>query len=161
VKGSRIVITINSIDQQWMIILAYINAIGQSIPNLYIFTKGRKRQNYILKCEPNAKMEFQEKRRIIEEILCEWLDHFRDSVSGGVFLDMKHLLLVDGHSTNITYNVCKTGTYYGTHYDIGLPRHTSHRMQPLDVSIFKLFKSYFNSIKERFINVNLAWKKIS
>ena len=134
-----------------------MNTRGYSIPNLYIFkSKGRKRKDYIERCEPNAKMAFQEKGWIDEEIFCEWLDHFRDSVPGGVFLERKHLLLLDRHASHISYNVVNKATTYGI--DIGLlPSHTTHRMQPLNVPIFKSFKCNFISIKERFINANVAW----
>ena len=157
IKGSKNVMTTNNSDREWMTILVCVNAMGYSIPNLYIFkSKGRKRNDYIERCEPNAKMAFQEKGWINEEIFCEWLDHFRDSVPAGDSLERKHLLLLDGHASHINYNVVNKATTYGI--DIGLlPSHMTHRMQPLDVSIFKSFKCNFISIKERFINANASW----
>ena len=149
--------TINNNDPDWMTILVCVNAMGYSIPNLYIFkSKGWKRKDYIERCEPNAKMAFQEKGWINEEIFCEWLEHFRDSVSGGVSLKKKHLMLLDGHASDIIYNVVNKATTYGI--DIGLlPSHTTHMMQLLDVFIFKSFKCNFISIKERFTNANATW----
>ena len=87
VKGSKSVRTTNSNDQQWMTVLVCINATGQSILYLYIFKGRRKQENYISKCEPNAKKAIQEKRWINEEIFCKWLDHFKDSVPSGVSLE--------------------------------------------------------------------------
>lgn len=157
VKGSKNVMTTNSSDRQWMTILVCINAMGYNIPNLYIFKSGgRKRQNYVLRCEPNAKMSLQENGWINEEIFCEWLNHFRDSVPGGVSPERKHLLLVDGHSSHISYDVVNKATSYGIDIVV-LPPHTSHKLQPLDIAIFKSFKSHFSSMKERFINANPAW----
>ena len=73
-----------------------------------------------------------------------------------VYLERKHLLLLDGHASHISYNVVNKAATYGI--DIWLlPSHTTHRMQPLDVSIFKSFKCNFISIKERFINANATW----
>ena len=48
IKGSKNVMTINNNDPDWMTILVCVNAMGYSIPNLYIFkSKGRKRKDYI------------------------------------------------------------------------------------------------------------------
>jgi hypothetical protein len=119
IKGSKNVMTTNNNDREWMTILVCVNAMGYSILNLYIFkSKGRKRNDYIEQCEPNAKMTFQEKGWINEKIFCEWLDHFRDHVPGGVSLERKHLLLLDGHASHINYNVVNKATTYGI--DIGI-----------------------------------------
>jgi len=60
-------------------------------------------------------MGFQDKGWINEEFFCEWLDHFREYVFGGVFLSRKHLkLLLDGHGSHISYNVViNKATTYG------------------------------------------------
>lgn len=48
IKGSKNVMTTNNSDREWMTILVCVNAMGYSIPNLYIFkSKGRKRNDYI------------------------------------------------------------------------------------------------------------------
>jgi len=38
-----------------------------------------------------------------------------------------------------------------------LPPHTSHKLHPFDVSIFKLFKTQFNISKESFKEANPTW----
>ena len=128
IKGSKNVITTNNSDREWMTILVCVNAMGYSVSNLYIFkSKGKKRMEHIEQCERNAKMAFQEKGWINEEIFCKWLDQFRDSVPRGVSLEGKHLPLLDGHASHINYNVVNKAAAYGI--DIGLlPSHTTHRM---------------------------------
>ena len=101
-------------------------------------------------------MAIQEKGWINEEIFCEWLDHFKESVLSGVSPEKKHLFLIDRHSNHITNNVCTKGALYDI--DIGLlPSHTSHKIQSLDISIFRSFKSHFDNMKKRFINANPSW----
>ena len=156
IKGSRNISTLNTTNRQWMTILVCINAMGHSIPNLYISSASRKRQNYVDRYEPGAQMVAQKNGWINEAIFCEWLDHFEDSVPGGVSPEKKYLLLVDGHNSHITLDVVTKATSYGI--DIALlPPHTSHKLQPLDISIFKSFKTHFYTLKESFKEKNLAW----
>ena len=156
-KGQKIDMTTNNSDREWMTILVCVNAMGYNIPNLYIFkSKGRKRKDYIERCEPNAKMAFQEKGWINEEIFHQWLDHFRHFVPGGGSLERKYIMLLDEHASHISYNVVNKAAAY--EIDNGLlPSHMTHMMQPLDVSIFKSFKCNFINIKERFIHINATW----
>ena len=126
VKGSRSVLTTTTKDRKWMILLVVGNAIGYSIPSLYIFSRAKRREDYIACCELGAKMAMQPNGWIIEQIFVEWLDHFKDNVPNGVSENNKHLLLVDGHASQITLEVVTRASSYGI--DIALlPPHTSHR----------------------------------
>ena len=49
------------------------------------------------------------------------------------------ILLYDGHSTHITVNIINKATDNGVHLFV-LPAHTSHILQPLDVSPFRPFR---------------------
>lgn len=110
-----------------MTVLVCINAMGHIIPNLYISSASRRRENFVIRCEPGAKMAVQKNGWIDEAIFCEWLEHFRDSVPGGVSLEKKHLLLVDGHSSHITLDVVTRASSYGIDITL-LPPHTSHEL---------------------------------
>ena len=156
VKGSRNVMSTTSSNRQWMTIMVCSNALGYSIPNLYIFTGVRVREDYVGDCEQGAKMAMQENGWITEEIFLGWLDHFRESVPRGVSQEFKHLLLVDGHKTHMTLVVVTKAACLGI--DIALlPPHTTHRLQPLDVAVFKSFKTNFLAIRDRFIARNPSW----
>ena len=148
VKGSRNVMSITSSNSQWMTIMVCSNALDYSIPNLYIFTGVRVREDYEGDCEQGAKMAMQENGWITEEILLGWLDHFRESVLGGVSQEFKHLFLVDGHKTHMTLAVVTKAACLGI--DIALlPPHTTHQLQPLDVAVFKSFKTNFLDVRDK------------
>ena len=86
----------------------------------------------------------------------EWLDHFAESVPGGVSQDCKHLLLVDGHKSHMTLAVVTKAANLGVDIAV-LPPHTTHRLQPLDVSVFKSFKTNFSIVRDRFTAINPSW----
>lgn len=82
------------------------------------------------------------------KIILEWLVHFENNVSGGIFKENKHLLILDGHTSHVTYEAIKFGIENGL--DIRtLPSHCSHELQPFDVTIFHPFK------------LNLAMRKMN
>ena len=151
VRGSRSVMNVGSRSRKWMTIMACSNALGYSLPNLYIFTGERKKVNYVEDCETHARMAMSEHGWITEEIFLDWLNHFKEHVPGGVSLQKKHLLIVDGHKTHMTLAVVTRAANLGIDIAI-LPPHTTHKLQPLDVAVFKSFKSNFGIIREKFID---------
>ena len=106
VRGSRSVMNVGSGSRKRMTIMAFSNALGYSLPNLYIFTGERKKVNYVEDCETHARMAMsQHAGWITEKIFLDWLNHFKEHVPGGVSLQNKHLLIVDGHKTYMTLAV--------------------------------------------------------
>ncbi|MCO5556253.1 hypothetical protein L7F22_009799 [Adiantum nelumboides] len=60
----------------------------------------------------------------------------------------RHLLILDGHGSHVSLEVVASAHEAGIDI-VTLPAHTSHKLQPLDVSIFKSLKGNFK--KERAI----------
>ena len=73
---------------------------------------------------------------------------------GGVSTDQRHLLILDGHASHITLDVVQEACQAGLDL-LTLPSHTSHTMQPLDVSVFKPFKTFFKQYRDFWISHNL------
>ncbi|KAE8897004.1 hypothetical protein PF003_g18919 [Phytophthora fragariae] len=59
------------------------------------------------------------------------------------------LLVLDGHLAHIQLDVVKYGTENDVHLFV-LPAHTSHFLQPLDVAVFGVFKTLYESAVKRF-----------
>jgi hypothetical protein len=77
-----------------------------------------------------------------KELFMNWLYHFASSVPCGVLHENKHLLFFYGHGSHIVLQTIESTDTMGIDLLI-LPAHTTHRLQPLDVSVFGPFKSYF------------------
>jgi hypothetical protein len=142
--GSRNVHQVVLDEREWLTVLTCINAAGESIPNFYIFRGKRFRRNYIYMCEQGATMAMSKKAWMTACLFSAWIDHFIVALRNhnSISLASPHLLIVDGHSSHITIDVVEKARAVGLHL-LMLPSHCSHAMQPLDVAVFKPFKSAF------------------
>ena len=137
-KGARHVHSIMLDQREWLSVLVCINADGVSIPSFYVFRGTRFRQNYIERCELGATMAMQPRAWMTTYLFSAWLSHFIESVQsmGGISADRRHLLILDGHNSHCTLDVVLEACAAGLDI-LTLPAHTSHALQPLDVSVFK------------------------
>jgi hypothetical protein len=155
-KGARRVHSIVPNQREWLSVLVCINAEGTSIPSFYIFRGRRFRQNYIEKCEAGATMAMQQRAWMTSYLFSAWISHFIASVRkvGAISPETRHLLILDGHNSHVTLDVVREASAAGLDL-LTLPSHTSHALQPLDVSVFKPFKQYFREYRDFWSSRNL------
>ena len=155
-KGSRRVQSLVPDQREWLSILVCINAARLAIPSFYVFKGIRFRPNYIERCEPGATMAMQPRVWMTTYLFSAWISHFIESVRrmGAVSTDQRHLLILDGHASHITLNVVQEARQAGLDL-LTLPSHTSHAMQPLDMTVFKPFKTFFKEYRDFWIAHNL------
>jgi hypothetical protein len=148
-RGSRTVHFLMPNEREWVIVLSCINASRQSIPGFYIFRGKRVMMNYIQNCENGATMAMQPEGWMIAILFSYWISHFIQSLQqrGGISHTNRHLLTVDGHNFHVTIEVVHKAMQVGLDL-LTLPSHTSHRLQPLDVSVFGPFKRAFKRHKD-------------
>jgi hypothetical protein len=148
-RGARKVHTIVPNQREWLLVLVCINAAGGAIPSFYIFWGKRFRQNYIQHCEAGATMAMQPCAWMTSYLFSTWLSHFIESVSkvGGISPEQRHLLIQDGHNSHVTLDVAMKAKRMGLDL-LTLPSHTSHALQPLDISAFKPFKQRFHEYRD-------------
>jgi hypothetical protein len=72
----------------------------------------------------------------------EFPSFFKRLILGGISQTNCHLLILDGHGSHVTLKAIEQATDFGLDM-ITLPSHTSHALQPLNVSFFKPFKTTF------------------
>ena len=143
-RGSRNVPNIFPKSREWITILCCVNAIGASIPGFYLFWGKNQLKNYIQNCEPGACMAAHPHAWMTKELFLNWLTHFSGSIPGGVSPENRHLLVLDGHGSHIAVQTIEEANNLGIDL-LTLPAHTTHRLQPLDVSVFGPFKNYFRN----------------
>jgi hypothetical protein len=121
-------------------VLSCINADGGSIPNFYILKGTYFLQDYVKCSEDNALMAMQPNAWMTKWLIESWISHFIGCLkkSPGIDQKIRHLLVLDGHNSHVTLEVVSVAMT--SELDIvSLPSHTSHALQPLDVSCFKSF----------------------
>jgi hypothetical protein len=74
--GSKSVHSIFPNEQKWLLMLSYINAHGESIPNFYIFKGKQFFLNYIEWCENGFTMAMQPCAWMITCLFSTWIFHF-------------------------------------------------------------------------------------
>ena len=89
-------------------------------------------------------MSMQPRAWMTSYLFSAWISHFIGNVRrmGGISTDQRHLLILNGHANHISLEVVQEARNAGLDL-LTLPSHTSHAMQPLDVSVFKPFKTFF------------------
>ena len=149
-RGTRSVHTTIPSSNEHLTVLSTVNALGQSIPNFYIFKGKRKLRNYIVRCEQDSCMAMQPNGWMTAFLFSAWITHFLCIVRRryGISQANRHLLILDGHGSHLTLEVVQKAKSEGLDI-ITLPSHTSHRLQPLDVTIFKPFKTTFRACRDR------------
>ncbi|KAI5058360.1 hypothetical protein GOP47_0026530 [Adiantum capillus-veneris] len=145
-KGTKSVYGITCDSREWMTVLCCVNAAGHAIPSYYIFKGSRMSDNYIEDCEAGPAMAMQKKAWMTGELFQAWLEHLRKFIIQDIRFDSRHLLVLDGHGSHVSLEVVARAHEAGID-TITLLAHTSHKLQPLDVSVFKSLKTNF--CKER------------
>lgn len=123
-------------------ILSHVNAIGSSIPGFYLFKGKTQLKSYIYNCKLGACMETHPHAWMTKDLFLNRIFHFAASVLDGVSLENKHLLILDGHGSHMALQTIEEANNFGIDL-LRLLAYTTHKLQPLDFSVFGPFKNYF------------------
>lgn len=122
--------------------LAFINAAGGNIPPVFIFPRVHFKEHMLENGPPGALGLANPSGWITEDCFLNALEHFVQFVKPTV--ESPALILLDNHKTHITINIV---LYAREHNLIVLtfPPHCSHRLQPLDVTVYGPFKARYRA----------------
>ena len=139
-------------QREYLSVLSCINVGGGHIPNFYILKGIYFREVYIANCEDGAIMGMQANAWMTRWLFESWISHFIECLKRGPGIDLqsRHVLILDGHNSHVTLEVVRISMESGLDI-VSLPSHTSHALQPLDVSCFKPFKIAFRKIRDRWL----------
>ncbi|KYM96896.1 Jerky-like protein [Cyphomyrmex costatus] len=151
-KGSRQVGALTSAERGTLVtVTVAINAVGNSIPPMFIFPRIRYREHFVTNgpvgcigaCNTSGWMQ--------EEEFLIFLKHFQRYTNSSV--NCKVLLLLDNHSSHISIqslDFCKENGIVV----LSFPPHCSHKLQPLDRSVYGPFKKAVNSACDNWMRNN-------
>ena len=100
-------------------------------------------------------MAMQPRAWMTSYLFSAWISHFIASIRRHSVIspEHRHLLILDGHNSHVILEVARLAKNVGLDL-ITLPSHTSHALQPLDVSVFKPFKQYFREYRDYWTSRN-------
>lgn len=118
------------------------SATGNYMPPTLIFPRARPDPKYYKGAPPGAKIEFHSTGYVQMDIFHRWmLDFIKFSKPN----PQKYVLLtLDNHSTHIRNWEALDAARENNVIIIGFPPHTTHRLQPVDVSFNKPLSQYFS-----------------
>ncbi|GMF40868.1 unnamed protein product [Phytophthora fragariaefolia] len=131
--------TRRSRDRENVTMMGCVNAAGGSIPPMYIFAGEHRKVAWLDEAVPGAVCAMTESSNVNGNVFLYWLKFFVCKID-----DVRpQVLVMDGHFSHLSRPAVEFAIANGVKLFL-LPSHTSHFLQPLDVSIFRTFKECFN-----------------
>lgn len=128
--------------------IAAVNAIGNSLPPMLIFPRVHFKDRMLFGGPAGCIGAANPSGWSTEVTFIKFLDHFLNTVKSSK--DDRVLLLLDNHETHLTPQVLDKASDVGI-VMVTYPPHTSHRLQPLDLSVYGPLKTYYNQAVEAWL----------
>lgn len=138
-------------------VVCAMNAQGSYVPPFFVFARVRMRPELLHGCPPNSGGIAQQSGWMNTDAFVQYLRHFIKYTSPSNRVPV--LLIVDNHSSHTSLeaiNLCRESGVIM----VGLPPHTTHRLQPLDVGFFGPLKTFYSQACDNFL-VNNPGKSIT
>lgn len=131
--------------------LNFISGDGNTVPPVFIFPRVIFKDYMLNDAPPGSLGLAYETGWMTEDNFLKALHHFVKFVK--CTKEKKVLLLMDNHETHVNLNVINYARENGI-VILTFPPHCSHRLQPLDVSVYGPFKTYMRNAQNNFMTSN-------
>lgn len=150
-KGVHQVGKVTSAERgQTVTMVLAVSAIGNSVPPMFVFPRVFFKDHFIINGPPGCIGTSYPSGWITSKSFLKFIKHFHGHVRSTK--DNPCLLILDNHESHLSIevlNFCKENGIVM----LSFPPHTSHRLQPLDRSVYGPFKKfYFASVDDWMIN---------
>lgn len=143
VKGEKQVGSITSGERGSNItMIGCINALGNSVPPMFIFPRVNFKQFMLHGAPPGSIGSAHASGWSTNEKFLQWMQHFIDIERPSK--DHKKLLILDNHDTHCAYDAIQLAKENGIIL-LTLPPHTSHKLQPLDRTVYGPLKTFYDN----------------
>ena len=113
-------------------VCAAVSASGQSIPPFFIFPRVKYRDHFIRGAPNGSEGAAHRSGWMTEDNFLKYLQHFVHHTKPN---DMPLLLILDNHDSHLSIDVLNYAKEHRITM-ISFPPHCSHKLQPLDLSVF-------------------------
>ncbi|KAB0792973.1 hypothetical protein PPYR_12593 [Photinus pyralis] len=137
-------------------VVCTMSASGGYVPPLFIYPRQRLPPHLCKDGPPGSIYRCSKSGWMTEDLFYDWLVHFSKHSHPSV--DSPVLIIMDNHTTHTTlkaFEFCKENGIVV----VSIPPHTSHRLQPLDVTFYGPLKTAYNQECGSFLKVN-SYEKI-
>ncbi|KAJ8953481.1 hypothetical protein NQ318_023602 [Aromia moschata] len=129
-------------------VVCAMNALGVYIPPFFIFARKRMKPELLNGCPPGSVGIAQSTGWMTTDSFIKYLQHFVNHAKPSA--ETPVWLIVDNHTSHVSLecvNFCRSNNIIL----LGLPPHTTHRLQPLYVAFFGPLKSFYNQACDSFM----------
>jgi hypothetical protein len=134
-------------NREWATLVACASSTGYTIPAFLILAaKIHLAQWYTVGLPRDTRIELSDSGWINTELALSWLDHF-DKHTRERRKASHRLLIMDGHDTHVSEEFLAKCKFLNI-VPVCMPAHSSHLLQPMDVSVFgPLKRAYSKNIE--------------
>ena len=151
-QGRKQVGSITSSERGELVTVVYaVSASGNVIPPLFIFPRVNYKDHFIRGAPPGSVGFATRSGWINEDIFLEYLQHIIRNTRCSP--DHKILVIMDNHDSHISLKAIDMAKANGIVL-LTIPPHTSHRLQPLDRSVYGPFKGAYNRAMDGWLRSN-------
>ncbi|KAJ8928684.1 hypothetical protein NQ314_018694 [Rhamnusium bicolor] len=147
--GNRRVIKLKSAERGTTVTsVCTIGAAGNFVPPFFIFPRKRMNPSFMVGAPPGSEEVAHDSGWITAEKFINYLHHFAKFAHPRK--DNPVLMIMDNHASHVTLEAiqyCRDNFIFL----LGLPAHTSHKLQLLDVAFYSPLKNAYNSCCDDFM----------
>ncbi|KAL0166873.1 hypothetical protein M9458_038717, partial [Cirrhinus mrigala] len=151
-RGFKQVGSLTSAERGTLVTLACaVSAIGNSLPPYFIFPRVHFRDHFLINGPPGSKGGANSSGWMKDTYFVDFLQHFNEHTKCSK--EKPCLLLLDNHESHLSID----GLNYAKENGIimlSFPPHCSHRLQPLDRSVYGPLKRHINSTCDAWMRNN-------
>ncbi|CAH1987730.1 unnamed protein product [Acanthoscelides obtectus] len=134
-------------------VLFAMSAGGQFVPPYFIFPRNRMNERLMINAPNESVGEAQPNGWMNAELFLKWMQHFVQYSNPTAQNPV--LLILDGHASHKDLDVIEFARKNNIHM-LSTPPHTTHKLQPLDRTFMKPFKSAYNDACDLWMRANPA-----
>lgn len=128
-------------------VLSCVSASGYALPPMMVYPRKKKVPSNLKEgALPGTLFTNSESGWINSQLYLEWFEFFLQNIPP----TRPVLLLQDGHASHTSIELIELARANDIHL-LCLPAHTTHVLQPLDVGVFKSFKSNFSKACSKYL----------
>ena len=127
---------------QLVTVCCAVSAIGNTVPPMFVFPRVHYKDSFVNGAPPNSIGAALPSGWMTAENFLTFMKHFVRHVRCSQ--EETVLLILDNHESHLSIEVLEFAKENGV-IMLSFPQHTSHKLQPLDRSVYGPFKKYYNS----------------
>ena len=151
-------------NREFITVMACVNALGNVMPPvlLYASESGDLQDTWIQDFDYHKDLAYfgaSEKGWTTHVLTLEWLQRFHEATFG-ISGYSKRVLILDGHSSHVNLDFLQLAIDYNI-LIVVLPPHSTHRLQPLDVSVFNPLANYYSQNIDNYLVESRGYSRMT